>query len=142
MMIASRAVMLLFGGLLTLSAATRAVAEENLDEGKSGAQLYAADCAICHRLSDGLSKAGGIFGLASFLREHYAASRESATIIADYLKTADIKKHTLSRRHASKRTQSAKPKTDKPKTDKPKTDKPKTDKSKTDKPKTEKPKTD
>jgi len=37
----------------------------------------------------GLAKAGGLFGLDSFLRTHYTASRESATAIANYLKSLD-----------------------------------------------------
>jgi hypothetical protein len=63
-----------------------ASAQENLDMGKSPAQLYASDCAICHKSPNALSKAGGIFGMESFLRQHYTASRESAAAIANYLK--------------------------------------------------------
>jgi len=72
-------------GFWALGAAIPAGAQENLDLGKSGAQLYASDCAICHKSPQSLGKAGGIFGLQSFLREHYTASRESAAAIADYL---------------------------------------------------------
>lgn len=61
-------------------------AQENLDQGKSGAQLYASDCAICHKSPGALGKAGGLFGMESFLRQHYTASRESAAAIANYLK--------------------------------------------------------
>lgn len=61
-------------------------AQENLDLGKSGAQLYASDCAICHKSPGALAKAGGLFGMESFLRQHYTASRETATAIANYLK--------------------------------------------------------
>lgn len=73
---------------LTLAGGGAAVAQDNLDQGKSGAQLYAADCAICHKSPQKLdtAKAGGLFGLDSFLREHYTASRESAAAISAYLK--------------------------------------------------------
>ena len=65
-----------------------ASAQENLDAGKSGAQLYASNCAICHKSAQALDKSGGgLFGLDSFLREHYTSSRESAAAIAAYLKT-------------------------------------------------------
>lgn len=65
-----------------------ASAQENLDAGKSGAQLYASNCAICHKSAQALDKsAGGVFGLEGFLREHYTASRQSAAEIASYLKT-------------------------------------------------------
>jgi hypothetical protein len=79
----------LAAGLLALARALAAPApaQENLDSGKTGAQLYAADCAICHKSAQALKKSGGIFGLSSFLREHYTASRESAAAIASYLDT-------------------------------------------------------
>lgn len=62
-----------------------ALAQENLDQGKSAAQLYASDCAICHKSPNGLAKSGGLLGLDNFLRLHYTASRESATVLAKYL---------------------------------------------------------
>jgi len=58
----------------------------NLDAGKSAAQLFGSDCAICHKSPQGLARTGGILGLESFLREHYTASRESAAVLANYLK--------------------------------------------------------
>ncbi len=75
----------LAAGLLVLALAAPVAAQENLDSGKTGAQLYAADCAICHKSAQALKKSGGIFGLSSFLREHYTASRKSAAAIASYL---------------------------------------------------------
>ena len=72
--------------IVALAFAGAASAQENLDLGKSGAQLYASDCAICHKSPGALGKAGGLFGMDSFLRQHYTASRESATAIANYLK--------------------------------------------------------
>jgi len=63
--------------------------QENLDSGKTPAQLYASDCAICHKTARGLSKAGGPFGLQGFLREHYTASREAAAAIAAYVTAMD-----------------------------------------------------
>src|SRR5476651_860992 len=65
-----------------------AAAQENLDQGKSGAQLFASDCAICHKTSAGLSR-GHVLGLDNFLREHYSASRESAAAIAAYVQATD-----------------------------------------------------
>jgi len=76
-------------GILTLCCAAPANAQENLDSGKTGAQLYASDCAICHKTPAGLTKNTGFGGLESFLREHYTASRESAAAIAGYLRSAD-----------------------------------------------------
>jgi len=64
-------------------------AQESLDKGKTPAQLFASDCAGCHKSPQGLAKSGGLFGLDAFLREHYTASRETATAIANYLKSLD-----------------------------------------------------
>jgi hypothetical protein len=72
-------------GVLVLCLAGAAGAQENLDQGKTPAQLFASDCAICHKSPQGLAKSGGISGLDGFLREHYTASRESAAAIAAYL---------------------------------------------------------
>jgi hypothetical protein len=76
-------------GMLTMCLAGAAGAQESLDQGKSPAQLFASDCAICHKSPQGLARAGGILGLDSFLRAHYTASRETATAIANYLKSMD-----------------------------------------------------
>jgi hypothetical protein len=75
--------------LLSLCAAAGASAQENLEAGKTPAQLYASDCAICHKSPRGLSKAGGLFGLDGFLRQHYTSSHESAAAITAYLQAID-----------------------------------------------------
>jgi hypothetical protein len=62
-------------------------AQENLDRGKSPAQLFASDCSVCHKSPQGLARAGGLLGLDNFLRTHYTASRETASAIATYLKS-------------------------------------------------------
>jgi len=71
---------------LVSSAAT---AQENLDSGKTPGELYAQDCAICHKSPRGLAQTGGILGVQAFLREHYTASREAAAAIAAYLQAVD-----------------------------------------------------
>ncbi len=76
-------------GIAVLCIAGAAGAQENLDQGKSAAQLFAANCSICHKSPQGLAKAGGILGLDSFLREHYTASKELAGALAAYLKSMD-----------------------------------------------------
>jgi hypothetical protein len=60
---------------------------ENFSAGKPAAQLFASDCtgAGCHKGPQGLSKDRGQSSLASFLREHYTNSRESAAALAAYL---------------------------------------------------------
>ncbi len=76
-------------GAAVLLLAGAAAAQENLDSGKTPAQLYASDCAICHKSPRGLSRGGGAFGLQGFLREHYTASREVAAAIAAYVEAVD-----------------------------------------------------
>ena len=79
--------------LVSLAVAAPASAQENLDSGKTPAQLFASDCAICHKTPQGLSKPGstlgGLRGLQGFLREHYTASREAAAAIAAYVQATD-----------------------------------------------------
>lgn len=68
-----------------------AAAQENLYGNKTPAQIFATDCAICHKTPQGLAKGGGVFGLGlqGFLREHYTASRESAGVMAKYIQDMD-----------------------------------------------------
>ncbi len=75
-------------GAWVLCFGAAAGAQENLDHGKTPAQLFASDCAVCHKSPQGLAKSGGLFGVESFLRQHYTASRESAAAIAKYLEAA------------------------------------------------------
>lgn len=97
---------------LMLFVAAPAVAQENIDAGKSPAELYRQDCAICHKSPYGMSKAGGLFGLEKYLRVHYTASWESAAAIARYLIALDRKhperaKHAPSHRRAGIKTKPA-----------------------------------
>jgi len=73
-------------GLLAFAFAGSAAAQGNLDQGKTAAQLYSSACATCHKSLPSLSNTRWFFGLESFLREHYTSSRESAAILAAYLK--------------------------------------------------------
>jgi hypothetical protein len=73
-------------GLLALAVASSAEAQGNLDQGKTAAQLYVSACATCHKSPQSASKAKWLFGLESFLREHYTSSSESASTLAAYLK--------------------------------------------------------
>jgi hypothetical protein len=78
-------------GVLALLWVVPASAQENLYGNKTPAQIFASDCAICHKSPQGLSKAGGPLGLGleGFLREHYTASRESAAALAKYVQSMD-----------------------------------------------------
>ncbi len=78
-------------GVLAVLWALPAGAQENLYGNKTPAQIFATDCAICHKSAQGLSKAGGAFGigLEGFLREHYTASKETAAVLAKYVQSMD-----------------------------------------------------
>lgn len=114
-----------FWACFALAAGTApALAQENLDAGKSAAQLFNSDCAICHKSPQGLAKGGGMFGLSGFLREHYTASRETAALLAAYLKQVDTgapagKPAPTRRARAKHKTDEDKKKTDESKSVKP-----------------------
>jgi hypothetical protein len=76
-------------GLGALLLANGAAAQDSLEQGKSAAQLFASDCAVCHKSPQGLAKGGGLFGVQNFLRQHYTTSKETAAAIAGYLEAMD-----------------------------------------------------
>ncbi|WP_168192843.1 hypothetical protein [Undibacter mobilis] len=100
-------------GLAMLTMAAPACAQDNLDRGKSAQQLFASDCAICHKSPQGLAKAGGLFGLQGFLREHYTASRETANLLARYIESAGAAPAADQKRQPQQR-RTAKPSDTKP----------------------------
>jgi|SRR5215471_2150365 len=69
---------------LALCVASSAGAQGNLDQSKTAAQLYASNCATCHKTQP--SVRNSIFELKSFLSQHYTSNRESAANLAAYLK--------------------------------------------------------
>jgi hypothetical protein len=71
----------LFVGLLPVVAQ----AQTNIDQGKSPAEIFATDCATCHKSARGLANGRGSSGLASFLVEHYTASKDQAAALAAYV---------------------------------------------------------
>jgi cytochrome c553 len=97
-------------GTLTLCVASPAAAQGNLDQGKTAAQLYASACATCHKSPQSVSNTKRFLGLESFLSQHYTSNRESAAILAAYLRgmqtpSADSKRG----RSVAKRTSEAMP---------------------------------
>ena len=71
----------LFIGLVPIMAQ----AQTNIDQGKSPAEIFANDCATCHKSARGLANGRGSSGLASFLAEHYTASKDQAAALAAYV---------------------------------------------------------
>jgi hypothetical protein len=70
-------------GLLAGSLDARA---QDLDAGKTPAQLFSSHCSACHRTPQGLVKQS--FGLAGFLRQHYTSSAATASALAAYVAAA------------------------------------------------------
>ncbi len=93
---------------LALCVASPAGAQGNLDQGKTAAQLYASNCATCHKSPQSVRNTKWFFGLESFLRQHYTTSRESAAILAAYLKAQDKPTAKSQRARVAKRTSQAK----------------------------------
>ena len=60
-------------------------AQVNIDQGKPAAQIFANDCAACHKATRGLANGKNSLTLSLFLREHYTASREQAAALAAYV---------------------------------------------------------
>jgi hypothetical protein len=58
---------------------------QDLTQGKTPAQLFAGDCAACHKSSQGLAKDNDPRSLATFLREHYTTKPEMAEALAAYV---------------------------------------------------------
>jgi len=71
-------------GLAFVVLAGGASAQEDLEKGKSGAELFAKDCAICHKTPQAVVK-GGSPG-EGFLRQHYTSGSQTAAILAAYLR--------------------------------------------------------
>ncbi len=88
------AALALVAGIAGSRAQERMQLAQSLEAGKTPAQLFASDCAICHKSPQGLGKSAGMFGLSSFLREHYTASKESAAALSNYLSSVGGERST------------------------------------------------
>ncbi len=72
-------------GLAIVLTPAMACAQVNIDQDKSPAQIYAGDCAACHKSVRGLANGRSAGALASFLSEHYTASAKEAAAVAAYV---------------------------------------------------------
>jgi mono/diheme cytochrome c family protein len=72
----------------TIAVLTGAAANaQDLDQGKSGAKLFADSCVTCHRSAGRLAKGHFRLTLYLFLKEHYASNSSSAWELASYLES-------------------------------------------------------
>jgi mono/diheme cytochrome c family protein len=93
---------LLLVGAICLVGGTPAVAQ-NLDEGKSAPQLYAATCAACHKNPAALAKGRFRATLLPFLQDHYTTSTSEAWALASYLASVDAGPPRAKKSGASKK---------------------------------------
>lgn len=78
----SLATVTLLVGCLT-AVAVHAV--ENLEAGKTPAQIFAGTCNVCHKSPRGLMKTVSASSLPGFLRQHYTTSSNMASLLSSYL---------------------------------------------------------
>ena len=71
-----------FGMVVAITAAPAFA--QDLTQGKTPAQLFAGDCAACHKSPQGLAR-GDTRSVASFLTEHYTTKPDMAQALAAYL---------------------------------------------------------
>ena len=62
----------------------------DLDEGKSGQQMFSSSCSVCHQSAQGLAKGRGAGQLGSFLRQHYTTGTNQANALAGYLTSGGL----------------------------------------------------
>src|SRR3954463_13822417 len=74
------AVMLLIGGFAAVPGRA-----QNLEAGKSPAQIFSGTCTACHKSPRGLLKTVAAGSLPGFLRQHYTTSSEMAGVLAAFL---------------------------------------------------------
>lgn len=60
-------------------------AQENLEAGKTPAQIFAGTCNACHKSPRGLLKSVPASSLPGFLRQHYTTSIDMASVLSAYL---------------------------------------------------------
>src|SRR6185312_15643830 len=77
---------------------------QNLDQGKSGARLFADSCATCHHNARGLTKGRFRLSLYLFLQDHYVSNSSSAWELASYLESVDEASRGRSRGATAKHT--------------------------------------
>jgi hypothetical protein len=103
----------------------QARAQVNIDQGKSPADIFANDCAACHKSTRGLANGQNSSALSSFLREHYTASKDQANALAAYVLangggSGPPQKPVTAAEPKSSEPKSAEPKSGEPKSGEPK----------------------
>jgi hypothetical protein len=71
--------------VMTAAFSAGAAHAQNINEGRTPAQMFGAVCATCHASPRRLGRQMGAASLAGYLRQHYTTSREQAAALAGYL---------------------------------------------------------
>ena len=115
---------------------TMALAQVNIDQGKSAADIFSNVCTACHKTPRGLAAGKNSLMLSAFLREHYTASSDQASALAAYVLGAGGSEPAPRQKPDVEHARAEEPKAGEPKTGEPKTGEPKTADSKAGEPKT------
>src|SRR6185312_9268366 len=65
--------------------ATGVAQAQNLEAGKSAAQIFSGTCTACHKSPRGLLKTVAPGSLPGFLRQHYTTSPDMANVLSSFL---------------------------------------------------------
>lgn len=71
--------------MLLIGLSAESARAQNLEAGKSPAQIFASTCTVCHKSPRGLLKSVPAGSLPGFLRQHYTTSSDMAGVLASYL---------------------------------------------------------
>ncbi len=105
---------------------TLALAQVNIDQGKSAADIFSSVCTACHKSSRGLAAGKNSLMLSAFLREHYTASSDQASALAAYVLGAGGSEPAPKQKPDVEHARADEPKAGEPKAAEPKTAEPKT----------------
>jgi len=105
---------------------TMALAQVNIDQGKSAADIFSSVCTACHKSSRGLAAGKNSLMLSAFLREHYTASSDQASALAAYVLGAGGSEPAPKQKPEIEHARAEEPKVAEPKAAEPKAGEPKT----------------
>ena len=105
---------------------TLALAQVNIDQGKSAADIFSSVCTACHKTSRGLAAGKNSLMLSAFLREHYTASSDQASALAAYVLGAGGSEPAPKQKPEIEHARAEEPKVAEPKAAEPKAGEPKT----------------
>jgi outer membrane biosynthesis protein TonB len=100
---------------------TMALAQVNIDQGKSAADIFSSVCTACHKTSRGLASGKNSLMLSAFLREHYTASSDQASALAAYVLGAGGSEPAPKQKPEVEHARAEEPQTGEPKAGEPKT---------------------